>query len=37
MQFVTPDEFNFELTEPKTYYQKELFISLPLCEPNNTQ
>ena len=30
---MTPDEFNFELVEPKSYYQKELFISLPLCEP----
>ena len=28
--FVTPEDYNFEVSEPKEYFQKELFIKLPL-------
>lgn len=31
---VTPEDYNFEVQEPSQYYQKELFVKLPLQQPS---
>ena len=27
------EDYNFEVNEPKEYFQKQLFFKLPLCQP----
>ena len=30
---MTPEDYNFEVSEPSEYFQKELFFKLPLSQP----
>ena len=35
--FVTPEDYNFEISEPKQFYQKDLFVKLPIAQPLPTK